>query len=143
MAKYTERYWSYCLIAAGLAAATAAGAPADARIGKSPQSYAQVGIASWYGMRHHGRRTASGRIFNMRELTAAHRSLPFKTKARVTNLENGRTVDVTITDRGPAYKGRLIDLSAQAAASLGMLSDGLAMVRVEVVPQQTASSAID
>lgn len=89
------------------------------------------GKASWYGPRFHGRKTASGEIFNQHELTAAHRSLPFGTRVRVTNLKNGRSVVVRINDRGPYAKGRLIDLSRAAAKHLGMLDSGVAQVRLE------------
>lgn len=97
-----------------------------------PQPYFdQVGIASWYGSRHHGRRTASGERFDMRAMTAAHRTLPMDTVVRVTNLENDRTVMVRINDRGPYVPGRVIDLSSEAARALGMRRKGLARVRIE------------
>jgi rare lipoprotein A len=91
-----------------------------------------TGIASWYGVQHQGRRTAGGEIFEMDQLTAAHRTLPLGTHVRVTNLKNGRSVEVVINDRGPAIRNRLIDLSAGAATLLGMRASGLA--RVAVVP---------
>ena len=91
------------------------------------------GVASWYGSRHHGRPTASGDAFDMRALTAAHRSLPLGTRVRVTNLENGRTVVVRITDRGPYVPGRLIDLSHAAAKALDILERGVARVQLEVL----------
>jgi rare lipoprotein A len=91
-----------------------------------------TGIASWYGSQHQGRRTAGGEVFRMDQLTAAHRTLPLGTHVRVTNLKNGRSVDVVINDRGPAIRSRLIDLSAGAATLLGMRTSGLA--RVAVVP---------
>src|SRR5215468_2627965 len=75
----------------------------------------QTGVASWYGPGFHGERAASGEIFSQRELTAAHRTLPFGTLVRVTNLENGRSVIVRINDRGPWKKGRVVDLSYDAA----------------------------
>lgn len=93
----------------------------------------QVGVASWYGMKWHGERTASGRIFNMNRQTAAHKSLPFGTKVRVVNLKNSKETTVTITDRGPYYGRRLIDLSYAAAKAIGMVSKGTAKVRIEVV----------
>lgn len=105
--------------------------------------YRQIGIASWYGGRHQGRLTASGEVFDENRLTAAHRTLPLVTWARVTNLENGRSVEVKINDRGPYVDGRVIDLSARAAEALGMTQQGLARVRIEALPQQIASSAID
>lgn len=89
------------------------------------------GKASWYGPRFHGRKTASGERFDQHELTAAHRSLPFGTRVKVTNLKNGRSVVVRINDRGPYAKGRLIDLSRAAAKQIGMLKSGVAQVRIE------------
>jgi rare lipoprotein A len=94
----------------------------------------QFGLASWYGPHFQGRRTASGRRFDMRKLTAAHRSLPLGSKVRVTNLENGRSVEVTIDDRGPYVRRRLIDLSKAAARKLGITrKEGLALVRLDLV----------
>jgi rare lipoprotein A len=106
-------------------------------------AYRQVGIASWYGGRHQGRLTASGEIFDKNRLTAAHRTLPLDTKARITNLENGRSVEVTVNDRGPYIRGRVIDLSARAARELGMKQQGLALVRIQVLGVETANSAVD
>ena len=93
----------------------------------------QRGVASWYGPVFHGRRTANGERFNTNAMTAAHRSLPFGTRVRVTNLENGRRVVVRVDDRGPYVGGRVIDLSAAAARHLDMVEDGVVRVRVEVV----------
>lgn len=93
--------------------------------------FTQQGIASFYGKAHQGRRTAAGERFDMTDFTAAHRTLPFGTVVRVTNLRNGKTVKARINDRGPHVKGRVIDLSLAAAHSLG-IRDGLARVRVEV-----------
>lgn len=98
--------------------------------------FEQFGIASWYGQWHHGRRTASGEPFDMFRLTAAHRSLPLGTMVRVTNLDNGRSVDVTINDRGPYVGDRVIDLSRQAARALGMEKAGIAPVMIEVLPKK-------
>lgn len=97
--------------------------------------YDRVGNASWYGAKFHGRRTASGQRFNMNALTAAHRTLPFGTLVAVTNLANGRTVQVVINDRGPFKRGRLIDVSRRAAQALGFLGQGTARVRVRTVGQ--------
>ena len=105
--------------------------------------YRQVGIASWYGGRHQGRLTASGEVFDENKLTAAHRTLPLVTWARVTNLENGRTIEVRVNDRGPYIDGRVIDLSTRAAEELGMTTQGLARVEIKALPEQTASSAIE
>ena len=92
----------------------------------------EVGIASYYGREHDGRRTASGEVFDMREMTAAHRTLPFGTRVRVTNLANGRQVTVRINDRGPFRRGRIIDLSYAAARKLGIVGRGVAKVRVAI-----------
>ena len=94
----------------------------------------ETGKASYYGQAHHGKRTASGERFDQHALTAAHRSLPFGTRVRVTNLDNGRQVVVRINDRGPYRRGRIIDLSRAAAAQLGMIEDGIAPVRLETLP---------
>jgi rare lipoprotein A len=92
-----------------------------------------VGLASWYGEFHHGRPTASGEIFNMRRLTAAHRSLPLGTHLHVTNLENGRVVRVRVNDRGPYVDGRVLDLSLEAARALDMVERGVVPVRFDVI----------
>ena len=91
------------------------------------------GMASWYGSDFHGRRSASGEIYNQNTLTAAHRSLPFGTRVRVTNVHNNRSVVVRINDRGPFIGGRVIDLSTAAARNLGMMGSGVAPVRIQVV----------
>ena len=93
----------------------------------------QVGMASYYGGAHNGRRTASGERFDMEEMTAAHRTLPFGTRVRVTNLANGRHATVRINDRGPFRKKRIIDVSYAAARELGMVGRGTARVRLEVL----------
>ena len=99
-----------------------------------PAEFVQEGWASYYGTAHHGHRTASGVRFDEHQLTAAHRSLPFGTQVRVTNLDNGRSVMVTINDRGPFTKKRVIDVSSRAARELGFLRAGTARVRLEVGP---------
>ena len=88
-------------------------------------------MASWYGHPYHGRRSASGEIYNMYAMTAAHRTLPFGTEVRVHDLQNGRDVTVRINDRGPFVEGRIIDLSYAAAQAMGM--PGLARVRLEIL----------
>jgi len=95
----------------------------------------QQGMASWYGPGFHGRRSASGERFNQNAMTAAHRTLPFGTRVRVTNLNNGRSVTVRINDRGPFIRGRIIDLSIGAARKINMVNSGVAPVRVEVLGQ--------
>jgi rare lipoprotein A len=95
--------------------------------------YDTVGIASWYGKRYHGRRTASGEIFDMNSATAAHRTLPFGTRVQVTNLENGRSAVLKINDRGPFVRRRIIDVSRHAAQALGFVQQGTVRVRVRLV----------
>ncbi|MDQ7033212.1 MAG: septal ring lytic transglycosylase RlpA family protein [Desulfonauticus sp.] len=95
--------------------------------------YVEVGMASWYGPGFHGKRTASGEIYNMYAYTAAHKFLPLQTRVRVTNLENGKQVIVRINDRGPFVKGRIIDLSYAAAKRLGMIPAGVARVKIETL----------
>ncbi len=94
-------------------------------------NYVNTGIASWYGEKFHMKRTANGEIFDMNLLTAAHPTLPMPIRARVTNLENGRSLIVRINDRGPFARGREIDLSKRAAEVLGFLEQGTTHVRVE------------
>ena len=108
--------------------------PGRAAVGRaSDGAYEAVGVASWYGAKFHGRTTASGEPYDMNAMTAAHPSLPFGTKVRVTNLENGRAVVLRINDRGPFAKGRIIDVSRHAAEHLGFLGADLARVRVEAI----------
>jgi peptidoglycan lytic transglycosylase len=99
----------------------------------SPDEDDLTGVASWYGDHWQGRTTASGKPFDERKLTAAHRTLPLNTRVRVTNLKTGLSVEVTITDRGPYAGGRVIDLSKAAAKKLGMVKEGLVPVRIENV----------
>ncbi|RMV43502.1 Rare lipoprotein A [Pseudomonas syringae pv. helianthi] len=98
-----------------------------------PHGYDETGTAAYYGAQHHGNRTASGEAFNQNALTAAHRQLPFGTRVKVTNLDNDRSVVVRINDRGPHTRGRLIDVSREAAEQLGMLRSGTAPVRVQAL----------
>ena len=93
----------------------------------------EVGVASWYGHPYHGRPAASGEIYDMEKLTAAHRTLDFGTWVNVRNLENGKSVKVRINDRGPFVEGRVIDLSRAAARAIDMLGNGTARVRVEIL----------
>src|SRR4051812_15767525 len=120
------------LFVAGCGRHNAARLPAPpsppARIGST-----ETGIASWYGVPYHGRRSASGEIFDMEMLTAAHRALPFQTWVEVTNLSNGKQVDVRINDRGPFVGGRVIDLSMAAARQLDMVRAGTARVQLKVI----------
>jgi len=98
----------------------------------APEATAQTGIASWYDLRV-GHRTASGERFDPRAMTAAHRTLPFGTLVRVTNLANGRTITVEITDRGPQDRSRVIDVSRGAAEALGFTAKGVTPVKLEQV----------
>ena len=108
-------------------------APAGAAMVRVKLGYQQRGIASWYGNPYHGRATASGEIYDMERLTAAHQRLPFGVTTRVENLRNGKTVDVKINDRGPFVKGRIIDLSRAAARQIDLLGPGITRVRIRVI----------
>lgn len=92
-----------------------------------------VGVASWYGIEYHGRRTANGEIYDQYKLTAAHRTLPFNTLVKVTNLKNGKSVIVRINDRGPFIDGRIIDLSYAAAQEIDMVEDGIQQVQMKIL----------
>ncbi|MBI5481947.1 MAG: septal ring lytic transglycosylase RlpA family protein [Deltaproteobacteria bacterium] len=119
------------LLSGGCGAAAGALGPGDVRPDQIVAT--ETGVASWYGARHHGRRTASGEPFDMHALTAAHRTLPFGTRCRVTSLRSGRSVIVRINDRGPYAKGRIIDLSRAAAEVIDMIRAGHVPVTVEVL----------
>lgn len=111
---------------AGLAAAAAMFFSATA-------AYAQCGHASWYGPGFHGRKTANGERFNMGAMTAAHKTLPFGTRLKVTNKRSGKSVVVRINDRGPFVRGRMLDLSKAAAGQIGLIKTGSASVCVAKV----------
>jgi len=98
----------------------------------SPEGVYQEGIASYYAHDFNGKQTANGEIFNMHDLTAAHKELPFNTRVWVENLENGKNVTVRINDRGPYAKGRIIDLSLEAAKRIGLIGPGHARVRLVI-----------
>ena len=104
------------------------GVPGDAK-----PIFSETGLASWYGPPYHNRRAANGEIYNMNALTAAHRTVPLGSICRVTNLKNGNSTLVRITDRGPFIKGRVIDLSLAAAKKIGVWKSGVARVKVEVL----------
>jgi rare lipoprotein A len=95
--------------------------------------HTMVGIASYYGKKFHGQRTATGEVFNNNALTAAHLTLPFGSKVKVTCLKNGQSVVVRINDRGPHVRGRIIDLSYAAAKKIGLIKLGTAKVKLEVL----------
>ena len=128
-------WWLLALAAAAIAVMVAAGRTAAS----DSSSPVQFGLASWYGPGFHGEETASGEIFDQREMVAAHRSLPLGSVIRVTNLENGRSVILRVIDRGPYGRnfrnGTIVDVSRGAARRLGFIKTGLVRVRVEVVRQ--------
>lgn len=108
-----------------------AGTPAGdfAEVGRDPR--VQTGLASYYAHRYHGRPTASGETYDENALTAAHRTLPFGTRIRVTSLANGKAVTLRVNDRGPFVEGRIVDVSRTAADRLGMVTAGVVKVRLE------------
>ena len=112
-------------------APNARGEPAERPV--PPSTYVEQGVASWYGIPFHGRQSSSGEVFDMNKFVAAHRTLPFGSVVRVTNLNNGKHTDVRIIDRGPFVRGRLIDLSLAAAHAIDMVGTGIAPVRLELV----------
>jgi rare lipoprotein A len=101
----------------------------------SSESKVHFGAASWYGPGFHGKLTASGEVFDENQFTAAHKTLPLGSRVRVTNLENGNAVEVAINDRGPFVDGRIIDLSKAAAKTLGIINDGIARVKLELIDE--------
>ena len=103
----------------------------------------EVGMASWYGAPHHGRRTASGEVFDMHQLTAAHRTLPFGTRLLVTNRDTSQSAEVRVNDRGPFVEGRILDVSYAAARLLGAVGSGIFPVRVRVLSLPARSSSGD
>jgi rare lipoprotein A len=104
----------------------------------------ETGLASWYGPKFHGKLTASGEVFNQEQFTAAHPTLPWGSRVRVTNLDNGKSIEVRINDRGPFRRGRIIDVSRAAARALGMVARGITAVRVEWLsdPEQSNELAL-
>jgi rare lipoprotein A len=121
----------------------------SARVPSPPNMPSQImspetGLASWYGHPYHGRAAANGEIYDMEKLTAAHRTLPFGTWVRVTNLSNSKTVDVRIIDRGPFVDGRIVDLSHAAARAVDLIAAGVGEVRIDVlsVPPAAMSNAL-
>lgn len=105
-------------------------------------NYAEEGIASWYGPNFHGKPTANGAVFDMNKVSAAHRTLPLPSIVRITNLENGRSLKVKVNDRGPFAKDRIIDVSRRTAQLLGFERKGTALVRVEIVEQESRQLAL-
>lgn len=120
------------LLASGCARASTDATTAG--ITPTQERFTQSGKASYYARMHHGQRTANGETHDQNALVAAHRSLPFGTRVRVTNQQNGKQVVVRINDRGPFRRGRIIDVSRAAAAQLDMLDRGVVRVRIETLP---------
>jgi len=143
----THRYLFFVALALASACSIP---PSRVRVPAPPATDARVsqtGIASWYGPGFHNKATASGEIYNQNDLTAAHQTLPLGTKVMVTNMENGRSAEVLVNDRGPFAKGRIIDLSYTAAQSIDMVGPGTALVRIDVldspVPLRSIRPALD
>ncbi|MCO1335215.1 septal ring lytic transglycosylase RlpA family protein [Microbulbifer sp. OS29] len=113
------------------------------RVRDDVKGYKEVGQASWYGTKFHGRRTANGEVYNMYAMSAAHKTLPLPSYARVTNLDNGRSIVVRVNDRGPFVQGRIIDLSYTAAQKLGYLNKGIARVEVEALDPASLPAATE
>lgn len=111
------------------------------RVLQGVKGYKEQGHASWYGTKFHGRRTANGEVYNMYAMSAAHKTLPLPSYAKVTNMENGRSVIVRVNDRGPFVPGRIIDLSYTAAQKLGYIDKGVARVEVVAIDPDTLPAA--
>lgn len=121
--------------------AACASHPGPAPMDSVTTGWQEEGEASWYGPGFHGRQTASGEVYDMEAMTAAHRELPFGSRVRVVNLDNGRETHVRINDRGPFARGRVLDLSRAAAREIDMLGSGTARVRIEVLEGVAEASA--
>tara|TARA_Y100001935_G_scaffold242853_1_gene233688 strand:- start:9948 stop:10751 length:804 start_codon:yes stop_codon:yes gene_type:complete len=106
---------------------------------KSSKGYSETGIASWYGKKFHGNKTANGEIYDMYAMTAAHKLLPLPTYVEIENLTNGKIIVVRVNDRGPFHGNRIIDLSYAAASKIGMLKKGTALVRVKAIDPNEAT----
>ena len=135
-------------IAAGVSLAACSIPPSKVSLPRSAGARpSQTGIASWYGPGFHGKPTAAGNIYDQNEITAAHQTLPLGTRVRVTNLDNSRSIDLVINDRGPFAKGRILDLSYGAGKALGMIGPGTVPVRLEVIesprPLDTVPATLD
>lgn len=129
------RRWAIGIAAIAIALLLCAPSPGtrSASVADVVSAWAQSGRVSWYGPGFHGRRTASGEVFDTNEMTMAHRSLPLGSKVRVTNLANGRSVVLRVNDRGPYVRGRIADLSHAAAARLDFVDNGIARARIELL----------
>ena len=126
------------LICAGFFGACAS-YPAPQPMAAVDAGWEESGEASWYGPGFHGKQTASGEVYDMEAMTAAHKKLPFGARVRIHNLDNGRQTEVRINDRGPFARGRIIDLSRAAARDIGMLGSGTARVRIQVLEGATTA----
>lgn len=130
--KYLLNFFSFSFISVLLLACSS-----SVRFAKentnSTVSFYEEGEASYYAEEFNGRKTASGEIYNMHDLTAAHPKLPFGTKVKVTNLSNNKSIIVRINDRMPDFKGRIIDLSYRAAKEIGMIQQGIQEVSIEIL----------
>jgi rare lipoprotein A len=106
---------------------------------REARAFRERGTASWYGKKFHGRKTSNGEVYDMYAMTGAHKTLPFGTYVRVNNLNNGKTVDIRINDRGPFVRGRIIDLSYRAAKEIGLVGPGTAPVEIVAlgIPKET------
>ena len=133
---------STVMLGAGCASTTSTDHQGDhQRVTSTADLRPSVGIASYYGKKYHGRKTASGETYNMNALTAAHRTMPFGTQVKVTNLANDRSVVVRINDRGPFVKDRVVDVSLEAARRLQIVGAGTARVLLEPVKPQLITGA--
>ena len=121
------------VLAAALLVLVTCASPGPKPLETVDKGWSQKGVASWYGQKFHGRRTANGEVYDMYGMTAAHKQLPFDTLVEVKNLDNGRSVRVRINDRGPFVRGRIIDLTYTAADKIGMVGPGTARVKIRVV----------
>jgi rare lipoprotein A len=138
--------WSLILMRAAAVAMLLAGLSGCGRKASRPatpnapktvrKGWSQEGIASWYGVPYHGRKTASGEVYDMYQMTAAHKTLPFGVVVEVRNKTNARKVEVRVTDRGPFVKGRIIDLSRAAAEAIELIGPGTAPVKIKVIRTQ-------
>ena len=136
LARILARYISVIVLAALLA-----GCGALCNSGMLDTGDTQIGMASWYGGKFHGRITTNGERYNMYKISAAHRTLPFGTLVRVTSLESNESVIVRINDRGPWIPDRVIDLSYGAAKKIGMVDEGVARVRLDIIDEQTGTAS--
>ena len=125
-------------VTGAVALAAAVGAVRAGSPSLLPSSLVQTGLASWYGPRHHGRLTSNGETFDQDGFTAAHPSLPFGSRVKVTLLATGRSVVVRVNDRFPGHRGRIIDVSRAAAREIGMMRRGTGRVRLELVERSPA-----